>query len=283
MALLGQLTLAARGGFPSESWLTAVKAMILPGTLLALILAQLPAGNSRRGGPLMLAALAFAIAFSGHALIERLELPGGGQPPAPLALIPGRFLPLAEEGQYLFAEQVSSTGARDLVILDTEGEGLWMLSHAAKAELSQGTQGPELAGHPLGGAAVYGGLTPSSPEVTASLTGLETDLGVLMSDISRAGDQLEQILHLLAPISVLAGLGFLVRISRWPLIGASVALGCARAALVVYVRASDPMFRRLAELLGSRSRLLPALTLVSIGALLILADLLTPDRDHGVL
>ncbi len=247
--------------------------MILPATLLALVLVQLPASLTRRGGPLMLTALALVLSWSGRRLADQLGPAAeiGRPPAAPVVLAADRFIELEAPGHYVLADRVNGRQASGVVILDTTGGTEWRLRHLAAATIE--SRDGRVGGFSIRDRSVYGELTAAGEALTA----LQRDLEGLIDDVETAESTRDEIVFLLAPIAALAGLGFLVRRSRWPLIGAALALAFSRGALIVYRVAKDEMYAPLAERLGGWSHLFPALVLMTFGALLVLADALT----HG--
>ena len=259
LAVLAGETLAVSRSLPTEGWATAFRRLALPAALAALAAVYLAAAGSKRGGPLLLAITAFATVWAVRGATGSSEL--GSSPP--VTLIERRFVPLPEPGAFLYVDRIRDGLASDAVIIDAAApRGQWRMTHHPTVAVDELALVPE---------PVLRSLIAGEPEIGS----LQSDMDLITRDLHASTDRLEAALVTLAPIAALAGFGLIARISRWPLLGSTMAFALSRGVLFLYRVAGDPLFERVAALMGRGRRLFPAAVLLLLGLLMILADLLS--------
>jgi energy-coupling factor transporter transmembrane protein EcfT len=266
---------------------------ILPVSVLAALLVLLMRVARKPGSRLLSLlvppACAFVLLVFGYQALGNLasawprgegQAKAAGSPAGFLA--PGMFTRAGSEVVYV--ESLEAGRATGIVVLGGEGRS-GRLSYAARGELQVR---PDTVALRLGNAVVewparpvYAPLFAGDPVIRPFLA----DLGTLTQELSRqyAGLKSGFYLSCLGLTVALCGTAVLLRLTRWPLLNACLALLGARGILALFVLLRQDGATQLGKALGGGRILqtLPAAGLLLLGVLLLLVDLLFVPFHRG--
>ncbi len=278
LALLGvvasfsQAAIARSASVPAARIAEQAGASLFPAVLIASLAAALLARV--RGSTLAVAAAALVALAAGRALLK----PAGEQPRASARadtlVAPREMLETADAGVWLYAgEVVGADRLRDLAFIATSAPSPPRLGYAAEARIGRDLRvGP----HRLKAEPVRLTLLAADE----SIRSIAADLALLQERVRGARAGGAPAAALAGALLAFAGVGVLVRRSRWPLAGWSVALLAARGLLIGYRFAAGAQAQAFAaRYLGANAPMAPTAGLLLIGLILVASDVILTSRQ----
>lgn len=274
LVLLGAVTsftdtaLARSHAVPAARFADFAGSLVLPAVLIALLVASLYAGA--RGASLAMAALALAALGGGREVLQRGP---SGQPTQPAkaqleALVaPREIQAMADPGVWLYAGEVGSASLRDVLVIAAAPSPGARADRSRLAYVAEARPGADLR---------VGAWRLSGQPVRFTLLAADEEIRSIAADVSALelrirGASRGAALTLAGVLLAFAGTGVLVRSSRWPLLGWSIALLIGRGVLF----ALGPQGQSLAaRTLGPAAADAPLAAVLAVAALLVAADLL---------